>query len=124
MKVEEVVPCAMPVRRTTKRLPSGEDLNTTAGPESYEGFGRDDNASIGALPESVRHEGLRRIGMNLDEKSGGTKRSSHSPGDMLSVKAISRIIGNLIAVQEDKNATADALRKRFMRRDTIWSRAM
>ncbi len=114
MEVEKVVPCVVPDAEDDETAPlSGEDLNATAGPESYEGFGRDDNASIGALPESVRHEGLRRIGMNLDEKSGGTKRSSHSPGDMLSVKAISRIIGNLIAVQEDKNATAEALRKRF-----------
>ena len=114
MKVEKIVPCSYKREEEGEESPlSGEDLNSTAGAESDNGLGEEDFLTGGALPVSARYEGIRRIGMNLEKSRPSDNKPSDGNGDMLSVKAISRIIGNLIAVQEDKNATAEALKKRF-----------
>ncbi len=92
MKVEDVVPYIFEDDPFDGSVMGGEDLNTTAGAESDEGFGGDDELLVGAVPDST----------------GEWKGGEHA-----SLASIERIMGNLMAVLSDQNATAEALKKRF-----------
>ena len=101
MEVQDVIPYPLWSEDGTVTEIGGEDLNAAAGPESEEGVDPDALALIGALPELELYQ--------QEEQTAGEELQ----GAELGLGEIERIMGNLMAVLKDQNATAAALRQRF-----------
>ncbi len=95
MKVETVIPYSYEEDPYDGSVMAGEDLNTTAGPESDEGFGGDERTVFGALPDKL------------------------SEIQDVAFEDLEQIMGNLMEVLPDQNATAEALKERFKGRNDL-----
>ena len=101
MKVEEVVPYPISGGDGDTGEEEMQDLYAEAGPEYEDGMDPDTEMMLGALPDSIS-ESAREI-------DDIPKDASY-----LTEQEIESIMGNLMGVLKDQNATAAALRKRFM----------
>ena len=117
MKVEEVIPYPYLTEGDPGTdLMAGEDLNTTAGPESDEGVDAEDLIEIGALPLGITDQTMPEA----ESEAAGTAplliEEQGEPDDTLPAAVIERILCNIMGASGDDNATAEALRKRFRER--------
>ena len=109
MQVDSVIPC--PRYEDLEDVP-GEIVPEMAGPEADEGMDGESAPLVGAIPPPGA---AAQAGAFL---SGGLQRISETfpEANELSEAELEEILGNLMGVLRDQNATANALKKRFTRR--------
>ncbi len=123
MKVEDVIPYPASTEPAESADMDGVEFGSAAGPEDAFGMGGDEVDFVEDVLDDIddgqeRYE-AKAVSEEAASPADGASAEYRDP-DMyvLPVSEIERIIGNMMAVQKDQNATADALRKRFsLKRD-------